>query len=280
MILPLLVLASVTLSALVDREGQPVDFARALVLTRTLNDPSILAEAIASLESKEEEKEMIERITAKVTDPKSSIETKQLLLHVLMAWRTCTAEDDHKWFWIRSEVKGAITFHAVSDEMFTFSPAEISLTVQARLLGQVIAEEVVSWDFGVLPSSPRRDIDGSGLRTYQNQAGGFRVIGTNAGISTLWEATKRALVDKGITLGDADELGDPQHSNILDSDGVSFEVSGPSAEDWWDYARSHLRSTPYRLDWIFFRFGDANLLVWGFARLVEFDREVRTPERS
>jgi hypothetical protein len=182
-----------------------------------------------------------------------------------MAWRTCTAEDDHKWFWIRSEVEGALTFHAVSEEVFSFRVAEINLTVQARLLGQVIAEELVSWDFGVLPSGASRDIDGSSLSNWgSSQTGGFRAKGSDFGMSTLWEATKSALVDKGITAGDADELGDPQHSNLLDADGGSlFKVSGPSAEDWWDYAKSLLwKSPPTLLDWIFFRFGDANLLVW------------------
>jgi WD40 repeat protein len=85
----LLALATMVLSAASDTDGKEPDLQRALVLARTLNDPSILAEAIVAL-GWEREREICTKLEAKTKG--ASVETWEFLHRVLRECRETPLE--------------------------------------------------------------------------------------------------------------------------------------------------------------------------------------------
>jgi WD40 repeat protein len=85
----LLALATMVLSAASDTDGKEPDLQRALVLAKTLNDPSILADAIVVLGWKRE-REICTKLEAKAEG--SSGETRRFMENVLQACRETPLE--------------------------------------------------------------------------------------------------------------------------------------------------------------------------------------------
>jgi hypothetical protein len=91
----LLALASLALSAVSDGEKEPVDLQRALALAKTLNDPSILADAIVA-QGFARERELIIRMAKKLET--SPPDVRAFLERVLKACRGARGRENRQRF--------------------------------------------------------------------------------------------------------------------------------------------------------------------------------------